>query len=118
MKPDPFTGEVHLHAGLDIAGKKGTSVIAAADGVVKHTGWAGRFGKVVIIDHGCGYKTIYGHLDEINVRRGQSVKRWHTIGTMGSTGRSTGPHLHYEVHKNGKAQNPMNYVFTEIDDLF
>ncbi|MBD3170476.1 MAG: peptidoglycan DD-metalloendopeptidase family protein, partial [candidate division Zixibacteria bacterium] len=100
MRPDPFTGEVCMHTGIDIAGEKGTPVLCTADGVIKHTGWVGRFGKIIIVDHGFGHKSVYGHLDEINVRKGQSVKRWQVIGTMGSTGRSTGPHLHYEVHKN------------------
>ena len=118
MKADPFTGEIQLHAGIDIAGKKGTPVVSAADGVVIYTGWVGRFGKMVIIDHGFGYKTVYGHLTEISVKKGHRVKRWQTVGSMGSTGRSTGPHLHYEIHKNGKPHNPMNYIFTGIKHLF
>ncbi len=117
-RPDPFTGKTHLHTGLDIAGAKGTPVYATADGKVISAGWAGRLGKIVIIDHGYGYKTVYGHLDEINVRKGQAVKRWQTIGLMGSSGRSTGPHLHYEVHKNGKALNPWKYIFSEIPRLY
>ncbi|MBD3232491.1 MAG: peptidoglycan DD-metalloendopeptidase family protein [candidate division Zixibacteria bacterium] len=117
-RPDPFTGKTHLHTGLDIAGEKGTPVYATADGKVINTGWAGRLGRIITIDHGCGYKTVYGHLEDINVRRGQAVKRWQTIGLMGSSGRSTGPHLHYEVHKNRKARNPWKYIFSEVPRLY
>jgi murein DD-endopeptidase MepM/ murein hydrolase activator NlpD len=118
MKPDPFTGNIQMHAGIDIASDKGTPVIASADGTVNFTGWIGRFGRVVIIDHGFGYRTLYGHLESMNVKKGQSVKRWQTIGTMGSTGRSTGPHLHYEVHKDGRPVDPMPFVLTRIKKIF
>jgi murein DD-endopeptidase MepM/ murein hydrolase activator NlpD len=118
MKPDPFTGNIRMHAGIDIASDKGTPVIASADGTVNFTGWIGRFGRVVIIDHGFGYRTLYGHLESMNVKKGQSVKRWQTIGTMGSTGRSTGPHLHYEVHKDGRPVDPMPFVLTRIKKIF
>lgn len=118
MKPDPFTGNIRMHAGIDIASDKGTPVIASADGTVNFTGWIGRFGRVVIIDHGFGYRTLYGHLESMNVKKGQSIKRWQTIGTMGSTGRSTGPHLHYEVHKDGRPVDPMPFVLTRIKKIF
>ncbi len=118
MKPDPFTGRIQLHAGIDIAGNTGTPIMASADGIVEFTGWAGRYGKLIIINHGYGYRTIYGHLSKIKVRKRQSVKRYQVIGLMGSTGYSTGPHLHYEVHKNNKPQNPMKYIFKDINKLF
>lgn len=118
MKPDPFTGNIRMHAGIDIASDKGTPVIASADGTVNFTGWIGRFGRVVIIDHGFGYRTLYGHLESMNVKKGLSIKRWQTIGTMGSTGRSTGPHLHYEVHKDGRPVDPMPFVLTRIKKIF
>jgi len=117
MKADPFTGLVQLHSGIDFASDYGTPIIATADGKVQFTGWAGRFGKVVIIDHGFGYTTVYGHLSEINVKKGQTVKRWQTIAMMGSTGYSTGPHLHYEVHKNDHPQNPDRFILTEMNTL-
>ncbi|MCP4631716.1 MAG: M23 family metallopeptidase [candidate division Zixibacteria bacterium] len=117
-RPDPFTGQIHLHAGVDLAADKGTPVMVTADGVVKYTGWAGRLGKIIRIDHDFGYETLYGHLAEINVRKGHKVTRGQIIGTMGSTGRSTGPHLHYEVHQNRKAINPMNFIFSDYKNLF
>jgi len=107
---DPFTGRLAIHKGLDIAARVGTPVVAPADGVVVETGRERGFGRVVRISHGMGYTTIYGHLHRILVRPGQTVHRGETIGLVGSSGRSTGPHLHYEVHKNGRAVNPLYYI--------
>lgn len=110
MKDDPFTGYTQLHRGIDVANYNGTPIIAAADGKVTKTGSFGRMGKMITIDHGYGFVTRYGHLSSIDVKKGQRVKRGEVIGKMGSTGYSTGPHLHYEVWRNGKVLNPMSYI--------
>ncbi len=106
----PFTGRRELHKGLDIANRAGTQIIATADGVVKFTGRKGLLGKTMDVDHGHGMQTRYGHLKEILKKRGESVKRGDIIAEMGDTGRSTGPHLHYEVHLNGVPVNPIKYI--------
>lgn len=110
MKPNPFTGQNQMHRGLDLANHRGTKVIATGDGKVKSARRNGGMGKMIEISHGFGFKTRYGHLDKILVKAGQKVKRGDVIGLMGSTGYSTGPHLHYEVIKNGKSQNPFNHI--------
>ncbi|MBI5588504.1 MAG: M23 family metallopeptidase [Deltaproteobacteria bacterium] len=106
----PFTGFPQMHRGLDIANRVGTPVVASAEGIVVHVGADTGLGKMVSISHGYGIKTSYGHLSEIKVRTGQKVKRGMEIGTMGNTGRSTGPHLHYEVSLNGVSVNPTKYI--------
>jgi len=98
------------HTGIDIAVPRGTPNKAADGGVVTFAGWSGGYGKLVIIDHENGYTTYYAHNDTINVKKGQRVARGDTIGTAGSTGNATGPHLHFEVRKNGVPVNPLNYV--------
>jgi len=110
MKDDPFTGYKRFHGGIDIGNKTGTPIYAAADGVVKYTGRMGDLGKLIDINHGYGYRTRYGHLSNIKIKRGQKVRRGDLIGLMGSTGYSTGPHLHYEIIKNGKPENPLGYI--------
>lgn len=109
-RTDPFNGRIAHHDGIDIAGKHGSEVIAVAAGVVT---WAGKrygYGQLVEINHGNGYATRYGHNDEIVVRVGETVKKGDTISKMGSSGRSTGPHVHFEVHKNGRTVDPIKYV--------
>lgn len=106
----PFTGFPQMHSGLDIANRVGTPVIAPADGIVVQTGADTGLGKMVAISHGYGIKTAYGHLSEIKVRAGQKIKRGMEIGTIGNTGRSTGPHLHYSVSLNGVTVNPAKYI--------
>lgn len=101
--------ETKFHQGLDFAGKADSPILAAANGVVRHTGWASGFGQAVLIDHGFGYSTLYAHVTDIKVKAGDTVKRGDKIATMGTTGRSTGVHLHYEVWKDGAAVNPRNY---------
>jgi len=113
LKPSPFTGLKQPHLGIDIAAPKGTPVWSTAFGVVEYTGWHKGLGKLIVIDHGYGYETHYGHLNHIKVKRGQRVKRGELIGTVGKTGYSTGPHLHYEVHYRGKAVNPKKYILSE-----
>jgi murein DD-endopeptidase MepM/ murein hydrolase activator NlpD len=106
----PFTGRLQMHEGLDICARPGTPVKATAEGVVIYGGWKSDFGKLVTIDHGYGYRTRYGHLSKIYVKNGQRVKRGETVGAVGSTGRSTGPHLHYEVKVRGLPVNPKTYL--------
>lgn len=98
------------HSGIDIAAPKGSPNKAADGGVVKFAGWSGNYGKLVIIDHENGYTTYYGHNDTIKVKVGQRVARGDVIGTVGETGRATGPHLHFEVRKNGVPVNPLKYI--------
>jgi len=109
-RKSPFTGRRELHKGLDIANREGTQIIAPADGIVKFTGRKGLLGKAIDIDHGHGMVTRYGHLKEILKKRGEQVKRGDIIAEMGDTGRSTGSHLHYEVHLNGVPVNPIKYI--------
>lgn len=90
----------------------GTPIYAPADGIVKYAGREGGFGKVIKLDHGAGYRTIYAHLSNYAVKKGQKIERGQLIGKSGNSGRSAGPHLHYEIHRNGQAQNPLNYIFT------
>ncbi len=110
---DPFTGQRHFHPGLDIAGKRGSPVYAAADGRVASVRINGGLGKMITVDHGFGFKTRYGHLDKYRVIVGQRINRGDIIGEMGNTGYSTGPHLHYEVLKNGKHTNPYKYIINK-----
>jgi murein DD-endopeptidase MepM/ murein hydrolase activator NlpD len=99
-----------LHAGIDLAAPQGTTIFATADGVVVDAGRESGYGNVVRIQHEFGFETTYAHLSKIQVRVGQQVSRGVQIGAMGSTGRSTGSHLHYEVRVNGQPQNPMTYL--------
>ena len=109
-RKSPFTGRREFHKGLDIANRKGSPVIATADGVITFVGPKGLLGNVVRVDHGHGMVTRYGHLSKMLVKRGQAVKRGDKIALMGNSGRSTGPHLHYEVHLNGIPVNPHKYI--------
>ncbi|MFW5944690.1 MAG: M23 family metallopeptidase, partial [Bacteroidota bacterium] len=112
---DPFTGKVRMHNGMDFTGPIGADIYATGKGVIEKAGYSAYgYGKEVVIDHGYGYKTIYAHLDEINVEKGDTVSRGKVIGTLGNTGRSTGPHLHYEIRKNNRAVNPFHYYFDDI----
>lgn len=113
-RENPFTGEsIESHKGLDIKGKYGEVVKTTASGVVKFASRRGGYGNCVIINHGNGFETYYGHLSKISVKQGQRVIAGDAIGKIGSTGRSTGPHLHYEVHRNGKIVNPKSYLSLE-----
>jgi murein DD-endopeptidase MepM/ murein hydrolase activator NlpD len=106
----PFTGHREFHQGFDIATRKGTPILATADGVVTFVGSKGLLGRTVIIDHGHGMITRYGHCQKFLKKRGEKVKRWEPIALVGNTGRSTGPHVHYEVHLNGIPVNPDKYI--------
>ncbi|MFN3616033.1 MAG: peptidoglycan DD-metalloendopeptidase family protein, partial [Rubrimonas sp.] len=107
---DPFNRRLARHDGLDMAGPVGTPVYAPAEGVVVFAGRQGGYGNLIRIRHSFGFETKYAHLNRIRVRPGQRVGRGERIGDMGNTGRSTGPHLHYEVHVNGRAVDPMKFI--------
>lgn len=110
VRSDPFTGLPATHEGVDISTARSGPVLSTADGVVLRSGWAGEYGKAVAIAHGDRYETLYGHLEETLVAEGQQVRRGDRVGLVGSTGRSTAPHLHYEVHVDGRAVNPLEYI--------
>jgi murein DD-endopeptidase MepM/ murein hydrolase activator NlpD len=110
VRSDPFRGRAAMHAGIDLAGPMGTPIYATADGVVDRTEWVNGYGNLVELDHGHGIQTRYGHLSRSLVNSGQHVKRGDMIALMGSTGRSTGSHLHYEVRLDGKAVNPIPFM--------
>jgi murein DD-endopeptidase MepM/ murein hydrolase activator NlpD len=110
VRQDPFTGSPAMHTGVDIHGEVGEPVRATADGTVTAAGWSGCYGRVVDVDHGNGLSTRYGHLSSIEVRVGQTVKTGQMIGKVGSTGRSTGPHLHYETRVRGEAVDPQKFL--------
>lgn len=113
-RENPFTDEgVESHKGLDIRGRYGEIVKSTASGSVIFAGRRGGYGKCIVIDHGNGFETYYGHLSSILVREDQKVNAGDEIGKIGSTGRSTGPHLHYEIHKNGKIINPRSFLTLE-----
>ncbi len=107
---DPFSGGRRMHSGIDFAGPHGTKIYSTADGVVTYSGWQSGYGRVVKIEHAFGIETVYAHNTKNRVKKGQRVSRGDHIADMGSTGRSTGTHLHYEVRVNGKPVNPMTYI--------
>ncbi|MDH5301984.1 MAG: M23 family metallopeptidase [Gammaproteobacteria bacterium] len=114
-RTDPFNGRIAHHDGIDIAGKEGTEIIAVAAGVVT---WAGKrygYGSLVEVNHGNGYVTRYAHNSDIVVKVGDTVKKGQTLAAMGSTGRSTGPHVHFEVIKSGKTVDPMQYIRASLE---
>jgi murein DD-endopeptidase MepM/ murein hydrolase activator NlpD len=112
---DPIYKTVKMHAGLDFAAPQGTPIYATADGIVSTAGNTNNgYGNHVVINHGYGYETLYGHMVRVKARSGQSVKRGEVIGWVGSTGKSTGPHCHYEVHKNGQKVNPVYFFYNDL----
>lgn len=115
QRTDPFYKVTKFHNGIDFSGPEGIGIYASGDGtVIKVERNKSGYGNNIIIDHGYGYKTRYAHLKDIKVKKGSKVKRGQEIGTMGNTGKSTAPHLHYEVLKNDKAVNPINFFFNDI----
>ena len=110
-RKDPIDNEMRFHQGQDITVKSGTPVYATADGIVKRAYYAGGFGNHIKLDHGNGYTTLFAHLSKIKVKHGQNVNRGDVIGLTGNTGRSTAPHLHYEIHHYGESKNPLDYFF-------
>ncbi len=107
IRKDPFTGEAGYHPGIDISAPYGSIVKASKEGLVVFTGWYGGYGKCIIIKHQFGYETLYGHLSQIMINNNTWVKEGQVIGRVGTTGRSTGPHLHFEVRKFGRPTNPV-----------
>ncbi len=121
-RSDPVYRTLKFHEGLDYSADIGTPVYATGDGTVELAGWNKGYGNSIDISHGYNYLTRYAHLSEILVRQGQKVRRGDMIGKVGNTGKSTGPHLHYEVRLHGQPQNPVNYYFYDLtpeqyDDL-
>lgn len=106
----PVTGQRSMHNGIDISNSSGTAIWAAGTGVVTFEGYDGNYGRVIIIDHGYGYETVYAHLSRISVEEGDTVQKGDQIGKMGATGRTTGPHLHFEIRYNGDSVDPLNIL--------
>lgn len=118
FRRNPFGGRSYeFHSGMDIDGEKGDMLVAPANGIVLRAGWQGGYGKLIEIDHGNGLKTRYGHLSRLEVKTGDTIQRGQLIGLIGSTGRSTGPHLHYELRLNEKAINPRRFLPPEPTDI-
>ncbi len=118
FRRNPFGGRAYeFHGGLDIDGERGDAVAAPANGVVTKSGWQGGYGNMIEIDHGNGLATRYGHLSKIDVQVGDSISRGQIIGNVGSTGRSTGPHLHYELRVNDKPINPRRFLPPEPSEI-
>jgi murein DD-endopeptidase MepM/ murein hydrolase activator NlpD len=111
MRPSPWTGDPEFHRGLDISANRGTPVLAPASGAVYFAGNGGEYGTTVILDHGHDLRSLYGHLQEIRVRQGQHVERGQVIALTGNTGRSSGPHLHYEIQVRGRAVDPRQFFW-------
>jgi len=109
-RKDPISGKRRFHEGVDIVAWRNTPILAPADGVVVFSGWRAGLGRAIEIEHGYGYRTTYGHSEKLMVKKGDHVMRGDTIALLGSSGRSTGPHLHYEISLNGKLINPYRYV--------
>ena len=111
-RPDPITGDKDFHQGLDISADQGSQVYATADGTVTQAAYEGGYGNLIVLDHGYGLETRYGHLSRYNVKPGGKVKRGDVVGYVGSTGRATGSHLHYEVRVNGRLLNPLQLLLS------
>ena len=110
VRMDPFVRAMAMHTGIDFRSNMGDPVRVTANGTVTTAGWSGGYGKMVEVDHGNGFSTRYGHLSEILVKPGQTVRIGQTLGRIGSTGRSTGPHLHYETRIDGEAVDPQKFL--------
>lgn len=108
MRRGPISGSYRMHRGIDLAAAAGTPVTAPASGVVAYSDWSGGYGMIVALDHGDGVQTRFAHLSRLLVSPGQRVNKGQLLGLVGSTGRSTGPHLHYELHVNGRAVDPLS----------
>lgn len=116
-RQDPFNGEGAFHRGVDISGNYGQSIVAPADGTVTHADFRSGYGRTIVIDHGYGYTTLFGHMSGFAVANGQRVQRGDVIGYVGSSGRATGPHVHYEVHLNSTPLNPYKYLRTTFAEV-
>jgi murein DD-endopeptidase MepM/ murein hydrolase activator NlpD len=114
---DPINGQTGFHEGVDLGAPVGTPVVATGDGQVDWAGWRDRYGQLVEVDHGWGLRTRYAHLSKIMVHAGERVRRGTPVGLLGETGRTTGPHLHYEVRVNEQPTNPMKFITAGHDVL-
>jgi murein DD-endopeptidase MepM/ murein hydrolase activator NlpD len=114
LRMHPIYKILKMHKGMDFTAPIGTEIYSTGNGVVERIGWTGGYGKTIMINHGYGYKTRYAHCSKYNCRKGQKVKRGDLIGYVGNTGQSTAPHLHYEVFKNKKQINPVNFFFNDL----
>jgi murein DD-endopeptidase MepM/ murein hydrolase activator NlpD len=114
MRMHPIYKILKMHQGMDFTAPVGTEIYATGDGTVEKVGWTGGYGKTILINHGYGYKTRYAHCSKFKCKKGQKVKRGDHIGYVGNTGQSTGPHLHYEVFKNNRQINPVNFFFNDL----
>ena len=114
LRIDPIYKTVKFHSGMDFSANTGTPIYVTGNGRVIKSGWEGLYGNCITVDHGFGYVTKYAHMSKLIARQGQRVVRGEVIGEVGSTGKSTGPHLHYEVHVKGKVVNPVNYYFMDL----
>ncbi|HOQ89324.1 MAG TPA: M23 family metallopeptidase, partial [Candidatus Hydrogenedentes bacterium] len=113
FRKDPFTGKRAFHSGVDLTSDSDAEIRAFATGTVVHSGWMPGYGKTVVLRHADGTETLYGHCEKINVSPGMVVARGSTLGVMGSTGRSTGEHLHFEVRRNGRPVDPLKVLIGE-----
>jgi murein DD-endopeptidase MepM/ murein hydrolase activator NlpD len=117
MRTDPILKVPKMHEGVDFSAPRGTPIYATGDGVISAVKTSfGGYGKHIIIDHGFGFETLYGHMDRFEARQGQKIKRGELIGYVGNTGKSTAPHLHYEVFKDGRNVNPVHYFYQDLND--
>ena len=114
LRMHPIYKIIKMHKGMDFTAPIGTEIYATGDGIVEKVGWVGGYGRTIMINHGFGYKTRYAHCSKYNCRKGQKVKRGDLIGFVGNTGQSSGPHLHYEVFKNKRQINPVNFFFNDL----
>ncbi len=114
MRTHPVSGVRKFHEGMDFAAPTGSDIYSTGDGVVTKTEYSGGYGLTVVVDHGFGYETLYAHMSKTSVMKGSVIKRGQILGKVGNTGISTGPHLHYEVHKNGRTVNPIDYFYNEL----
>ena len=114
LRMHPIYKIIKMHKGMDFTAPIGTEIYATGDGIVEKVGWVGGYGRTIMINHGFGYKTRYAHCSKYNCRKGQKVKRGDLIGFVGNTGQSSGPHLHYEVFKNNRQINPVNFFFNDL----
>ena len=114
LRMHPIYKIIKMHKGMDFTAPIGTEIYATGDGIVEKVCWVGGYGRTIMINHGFGYKTRYAHCSKYNCRKGQKVKRGDLIGFVGNTGQSSGPHLHYEVFKNNRQINPVNFFFNDL----
>ena len=109
-RENPITGNAGFHSGIDISASPGAPILATAEGIVSHSGWTPHSGYMAVLEHGCGFSTLYAHNKKNAVKVGQKVKRGEIVGYVGSTGKSTGPHVHYEIWEKGRSVNPQKYL--------